>query len=52
MQMAVSITIVSPASREVGAVIRFMCTKQFSATKIIRELCLVYGHTVISEGKW
>jgi [histone H3]-lysine36 N-dimethyltransferase SETMAR len=46
-----SAIIVAPASCEVRAVIRFLCAKGSSAAEIHRELCLVYGPTVMSEGK-
>ncbi|XP_025412441.1 protein GVQW3-like [Sipha flava] len=46
-----SAIIVAPASCEVRAVIRFLCAKGSSASEIQRELCLVYGPTVMSEGK-
>lgn len=43
--------IVAPASCKVCAVIRFLYVKRSSAAEIHQELCLVYGHTVMSEGK-
>lgn len=46
-----SAIIVSSASCEVRAVIRFLCAKGSSAAEIHRELCLVYEPTVMSERK-
>jgi hypothetical protein len=43
--------IVVPASCEVCAVIRFLCAKESSTSEIHRELWLVYGPTVMNEGK-
>jgi len=51
MQTRMAAKIVAPASCEVRAVIRFLCAKGSSAAQIHRELCLVYGPTVMSEGK-
>lgn len=49
MHRTMSANIVS--SCKVFAVIQFLCTKDTSAAKIYRELCLNYGPTVMSEGK-
>lgn len=51
MQIAMAATIVSPASCEVRGVIRFLLAKGSSAAEIHRELCLVYGPAIMSEGK-
>lgn len=40
----------NPAKCEVRAVIRFLTAKQYSAAAIHRELCAVYGPSVMSEG--
>jgi hypothetical protein len=41
----------NPASREIGAVIRFLHAKNMSAAEINRELCVaVYGQIVMTEG--
>lgn len=52
MQIAVFTTIVSPTSCEVRAVIRCLYAKGFSAAETHRELCLLYGPTVVHEGKF
>lgn len=51
MQRTMAAKIVDPANCEVRSVIRFLCAKGSSAAEIHRELCLVYGPTVMSEGK-
>jgi hypothetical protein len=38
------------ASYKIRAVSRFLCAKYMSAAEIHRELCLVYGQNVMSEG--
>jgi transposase len=40
----------NPTSCEVRAVIRFLHAKQMSAADIHRELCMVYGPNILSEG--
>ncbi|KAG8255461.1 hypothetical protein J6590_092271, partial [Homalodisca vitripennis] len=40
-----------PASYEISFFIRLMCATGLSAAEIHRELCLVYGPTVMKEGK-
>jgi transposase len=40
----------NPAKCEVRAVIRFLTAKQYSAAAIHRQLCAVYGPSVMSEG--
>jgi hypothetical protein len=40
----------NPASCEIRAVIRFLHSKNMSATEIYRELCAVCGQNVMSEG--
>jgi transposase len=40
----------NPASYEIRAVIRFLHAKNMRAAEIHRELCAVYGQTVMSEG--
>jgi hypothetical protein len=45
----------NPTSCEIRAVVRFLYPKNMSASEIHRELCAVYGQTVMSEGtvrKW
>lgn len=46
-----SAIIVALASCEVCPVIRYLCAKGSSAAEIHQELSLVYGPTVMSEGK-
>jgi hypothetical protein len=43
-------TIDNRASCEIHAVIRFLHTKNMSAAELHRELCVVYGQNVMSEG--
>jgi hypothetical protein len=40
----------NPASCEICAVIHFLCSKNMSAAEIHRELCVVFGQNVMSEG--
>jgi hypothetical protein len=40
----------NPISCEIHAVIHFLHVKNMSAAKIHRELCVVYGPNVMSEG--
>jgi transposase len=40
----------NPTTCEIRAVIRFLHAKNMSAEEIHRELCEVYGQTIISEG--
>jgi hypothetical protein len=40
----------TPASCEISAAIRFLHAKNTSAAEIQRELCLIYGRNVMSEG--
>jgi hypothetical protein len=40
----------NPASCEICTVIRFLQAKNMSAAEIHRELCMVYGQYVMSEG--
>ena len=51
MQRTMAAKIVVPANCEVRSVIRFLCAKESSAAEIHRELSLVCGPTVMSEGK-
>lgn len=50
VQRTISAIIVDPASCGSRAEIRFSCAKRSSAAEIHRELCLVYGSAVMSEG--
>jgi hypothetical protein len=40
----------NPTSCEIHAVIHFIYAKNMSAAEICRELCVVYGQNVMSEG--
>ena len=44
-------TINSPAAYEVRSVIRFLSARNLSAAEIHRQICEVYGDTVMSESK-
>jgi hypothetical protein len=40
----------NPTSCEIRALIRFFHAKNINAAEIHRELCVVYGQNVVSEG--
>lgn len=51
MQIAMSMTSAYPARCVVRAVIRLLTGKVFPNARIHREFCLLYGHTVMSDGR-
>jgi hypothetical protein len=42
--------LISPATCEIRAVIHILHTENMSAAEIHNELCMVFGHNLMSEG--